>query len=281
MASALEQVVLAAIQEEYRRAPPRWWKVDEGLSEEEQQALEAECTTPSEFDPDNTRLRMWTAWKKGHRRAVLRACSEGRVFVILDRGMTEETVPWEWWGRILRLFHSGSGNRKGFCIYFFAVHRPRRFPRSIRTPITPESINGGYTYPCQKEMILIYRAEDATRVLLHELQHAVCLDHVDQGVDRVEAETEAWAELWYVALQSRGDRTTFREGLRRQSAWILGQNAMVRRWIGNRRDFPWRYTIGKEEVWRRWGILSEEEDEPVRSLRLTAPPLGRDVHGME
>ena len=38
-------------------------------------------------------------------------------------------------------------------------------------------------------------------------------------------------------------------------------------------EFPWRYTIGKEDVWRRWNILQDYKSNlVVNSLRLTYPP---------
>ena len=37
----------------------------------------------------------------------------------------------------------------------------------------------------------IYKAEDATRVLIHELMHSSCADNHENGIDIVEAETEA------------------------------------------------------------------------------------------
>ena len=38
-------------------------------------------------------------------------------------------------------------------------------------------------------------------------------------------------------------------------------------------EFPWRYTVGKEDVWRRWNILQDSNSNMVvNSLRLTYPP---------
>ena len=136
---------------------------------------------------------------------------------------------------------------------------------------------------------MIYRAEDATRVLIHELQHASCLDHHEDGVDLVEAETEAWAELLYVALLSQGNPAVFQKLLQKQVMWMMIQNDVIRHHIRRPRQFPWRYTVGKEDVWRRWGLLPDVERNtteqyelrrnappttllPTRSLRLTAPP---------
>ena len=129
----------------------------------------------------------------------------------------------------------------------------------------------------------MYRAEDATRVLIHELQHSCCLDHPEQGVDQVEAETEAWAELLYVALLSEGDPETFSQFLSRQSTWMVTQNDEVKKHMksatskgpmikGSEMEFPWRYTLGKEEVWRRWGLLSPESTRNSSSSSHIASP---------
>ena len=148
-------------------------------------------------------------------------------------------------------------------------------------PIGPPQINGGYTYPCNVQTIVLYRAEDATRVLIHELQHASCLDHHEEGVDLVEAETEAWAELLYAGFLSHGNRTLFHERVEQQAEWMQVQNEEVRRRIGQTMRFPWRYTVGKENVWRRWGLVrnkqmpSQQHDKQMpsqQSLRLGVPP---------
>jgi hypothetical protein len=184
-------------------------------------------------------------------------------------------LPWDLWGRILRMFSEPP--RKPFKIFFLANKNLREFP-PVGEPIKPENINGGYTYRCNPETVVIYRAEDATRVLIHELQHSCCLDKPENGVDIVEAETEAWAELIYVAILSQGKKYIFNDLLKRQSEWIRKQNAKVRKHMTNpnSQEFPWRYTIGKEDVWQRWGILSKDDLTPPikveNSLRLTYPP---------
>ena len=122
------------------------------------------------------------------------------------------------------------------------------------------------------EKIVIKRAKEETRVLIHELQHASCLDK-HHSIDLLEAETEAWAELIYIGLLSGGKKCIFNDICNRQSEWIVKQNARVKKYIGNTRAFPWRYTVGKEEVWRRWNILTKfTSGLKVKSLRLTFPP---------
>jgi hypothetical protein len=70
----------------------------------------------------------------------------------------------------------------------------------------------------------------------------------------------------------------FKDLIQRQSEWMIKQNRKVRQHMmsPDTMEFPWRYTIGKEEVWERWGILRRDEMKPVinvgKSLRLTYPP---------
>lgn len=237
--------------------------------------LREECTKDSEFDPHNRRRKMFEDMMKGLKYVTVQKCEFGQVMAVFDNEKQMSEMPWGLWGRILRIFSEKRGC--SFKIFFLANTELREFPPH-NEEISPQNINGGYTYRCNPETIMIYRAEDATRVLIHELQHSCCLDEVENGVDIVEAETEAWAELIYVGLMSRGKKYMFKDLLQRQSEWMRKQNEKVREYMKNpdSREFPWRYTIGKEEVWKRWGILVEENVKPyIRvgdSLRLTYPP---------
>jgi hypothetical protein len=182
----------------------------------------------------------------------------------------------------------GAKNGKGFRVFFLADDRIRTFPEKgdrvkpeniNGDKIKPENINGGYTYSCNTQSIVLYRAEDATRVLIHELMHSSCADNHKNSVDIIESETEAWAELIYIALISEGKPYIFNALLRRQSEWMRKQNKKIKKYFmkdPSSQEFPWRYTIGKEDVWKRWGILFESEENPKvkigNSLRLTYPP---------
>ena len=241
--------------------------------------LKSECMKDSKFDEFNKRNTMYNQMIQGKSELQFRRCKYGQILAICD-----DDIPWELWGRILRMYYEG----KPIKVFFLAHPSLRTFPKGVITPenmnaefITAEHINGGYTYPCNTETIVIYRAEDATRVLIHELQHASCLDN-HHSVDLVEAETEAWAELIYIGLLSGGKKCIFNDMLNRQSEWIVKQNARIKKYIGNTHRFPWRYTVGKEEVWRRWNILTDfTSGLKVNSLRLTFPPndlLKRKFH---
>jgi hypothetical protein len=274
---ALLDAVFDVVRYEYDKLEPVW-KTSRILSTD-LTFLEKECGDSSEFDPFEWRKQMFDMYKKGKAFIDVRECAYGRVVAIGTQSIST-SIPWGLWGRILRLYRQD----KKAKIFFLATPYLRTIPSGSK-PLGPENINGGYTYSCNMETIVIYRAEDATRVLIHELQHASCLDHMEHGVDLVEAETEAWAELLYAGLLSQGEKPLFHELVKKQADWMHAQNAVVKRHIHHERQFPWRYTVGKEEVWERWGITNEIHNtlrisrvsphtlrHPMHSLRLTPPP---------
>jgi hypothetical protein len=286
---ALLHAVLDVVQHEFAKKEPKW-TTRPHITPDDIEFLETECATASAFDPFGWRREMYQKYKKGVVDAVVRECEYGRVIALGN-----EAIPWGLWGRILRLY--APKNKKARVFLLASPHTrtvetqasPHPSSRQPKKVIGPANINGGYTYTCNNQTIMIYRAEDATRVLIHELQHASCLDHPEEGVDLVEAETEAWAELLYVALLSQGKPAAFQQLLQKQVKWMLAQNTVVREYIHRPHQFPWRYTVGKEDVWRRWGIITHDMENtavqyelrrnappgtllPTRSLRLTVPP---------
>lgn len=271
--SILISTLLDRVQKEFLEPEIVWENVK--ISENDMTFLHEECNKDSEFDPLNKRKKMFNDMINGSSTIATSKCKYGQIMVIFETMDQVAELPWDLWGRILRMF--SESHRKPFKVFFLANTNLREFPEGTK-PITAENINGGYTYRCDPETIVIYRAEDATRVLIHELQHSCCLDRPENNVDIVEAETEAWAELFYVAILSQGKRYMFKDLLQRQSEWIIKQNRKVKKHMKdpNSMEFPWRYTIGKEDVWERWGILRKDEMKPVinvgNSLRLTYPP---------
>ena len=333
---ALLDATLALMQAEYQKPEVVWRAAP--LSPKDRAFLEKECKLTVGFDPKGWRKEMYDRYKRGEARAEIRECAFGHVVVIYDNETQE--VPWGIWGRILRLYHKPKSVKPR--IYFLAHPALREFPEhASRVPfyritasypiggnplyeeIGPLHVNGGYNYPCNVEAVMIYRAEDATRVLIHELQHASCLDSVPERpailsresreteptperpsilsrvpretdnhsshnhLDAVEAETEAWAELLYAGVLSQGKRATFHRLVHDQAQWMAAQNARVRQFIGESHRFPWRYTVAKEDVWRRWGIAEKgrvrtapsqltqhslRTVSPQHSLQLTPPP---------
>jgi len=267
--SILIDILLDTIQKEFDKKEPEWNITS--LEQEDMQFLNQECNQESEFDPTNKRKIMFQNMIEAKAPVIIAKCPYGKVTAVLENGEQAKEIPWGLWARIFRLFSNKKD--KPFKVYFLANTSLRHFP-SDNKPITPENINGGYTYRCNHETILIYRAEDATRVLIHELQHSCCLDNPDHSVDQLEAETEAWAELLYVALLSEGNTERFHNMLSHQCSWLISQNAKVQKYMTGPKAFPWRYTIGKEEVWKRWGLLKNNKVKVIdihNSLRLTFP----------
>ncbi len=254
--------------------PEPEWKIGDFMIHE-MDFLKKECEKESPFDPNSRRQIIYSKLVTGDYPILIRECNYGKVIVIIPSLEISQHIPWGLWGRILRMYSEQLGQK--FTIYFLPDDSLREFPEKDM-PITPANINGGYTYNCNKTSIVIYRAEDATRVLIHELMHACCLDKHEKGIDIVEAETEAWAELIYIGMISEGKKYIFNSLLQRQSEYMRKQNKKVREHMKdpNSMEFPWRYTIGKEEVWRRWGILIQDNVLPYinikNSLRLTYPP---------
>lgn len=280
--SILVNTLLDRVKKEFSLPEVVWENAEP--DQKEMNFLKEECNKESEFDPINKRKKMYDAMMNGNLYVLVCKCEYGKIIAVFETMNQIGELPWGLWGRILRLFSESW--RKPFKVFFLANRNLREFPSGNKL-ITPENINGGYTYSCNPETIVIYRAEEATRVLIHELQHSCCLDKQENGIDIVEAETEAWAELFYMAILSQGKKYIFNDLIKRQSEWMIKQNKKVRQHMINPdspidknqlniMEFPWRYTIGKEEVWDRWGILRRDEMKPYinigNSLRLTFPP---------
>jgi hypothetical protein len=271
--SILLNTLCERVQKEFELDEPKWLVSE--ITQDDIDFLNKECNNKSEFDETNKRKTMYENMMKGVVFVSKLKCEYGELFTIFETLDQMADLPWGLWGRILRMF--SEKGKKPFKVFLLADKSLRKFP-SKGEPITPENINGGYTYRCNRETIVIYRAEDATRVLIHELQHSCCLDNVVQSIDIIEAETEAWAELFYVAIISQGKWYMFKDLVQRQSEWMRKQDKKVKKHMKDpeSREFPWRYTIGKEDVWKRWGILREEDLKPSikvgDSLRLTYPP---------
>jgi hypothetical protein len=137
-------------------------------------------------------------------------------------------------------------------------------------------VNGGYSYPCRPDTIVVYRLEEATRVLVHEILHAACLDPPTDILELREANVETWAELFMVALCSGGDYAKCLELWTIQSQWIVDQNNIMRKRFNVKepKDFAWRYTVGREDVLRSLKIdLPKAKGSWTRCSRLTSPQL--------
>ena len=275
--------LLQAVADCVKRGPkPKPWHTVP-FDEHMRATFERESSTLSDFDQIQSRIHYNNAWNEGRIHPVVKQTVGGTVALFADRPEYVESVPWALWSRIFQLFQRPDG--KPYTVYVCAHPALRTFPTRTGERIKPLHINGGYTYACDPTCVFIYRAEDATRVLLHELFHAACSDNPRMDLDHREAETEAWAELMWCGLMSLGDLKTLENLVAQQAQYIAAQNRRIvegRHMERGPRGFPWRYTIGKEDVWRRWGIAAGSTVTGItnslpkagisHSLRLTIPP---------
>lgn len=208
------------------------------VSHEDIVSIEREVNTESIFDRFDLRKKTW----KNHKAIVVKQNTNTKIIAILES--TNQKVPWDTWFHITNLF-----GKRNLRVIFLANSTKRQFPNRW---FEPGAINGGYTYPCTGNTIVIYREEDATRVLIHELFHFYCTD-IGGTVDKKEAETEAWAELVLCAVIAKGNMNNFKELLKIQRGWMEKQNMMIQQY--KKENSVWRYTIEKQKVWDRWNIV--------------------------
>jgi hypothetical protein len=175
--------------------------------------------------------------------------------------------PWNTWWRAVRLL------THPVRIVIFAHPRRRETP-AVGQNVEKEHVNGGAAMRCDPRSIVIYRKEEATRVLIHELFHATCSDPYHKETPQIEADTEAWAEMLLCGMAARGQLTSWVTYMRKQMDWSVRQAATVRdrHNVRSFKDYSWRYLVGRLEVWRRLGLSVPNEPTrftPVRSLRFT------------
>ena len=226
---------------------------------------------------DMLRLRLWDDWIQGKAPYnALRAysCASGRVVILAAANSnTEQQPPPQHWIRIFRLLSPDKPVR----ILWFASEE-KRIPPPVGEPIGPPHVNGGYAQKCNAQSIVIYRREEATRVLIHELLHASCSDPTIDSVPRLEADTEAWAEVVLCAIASHGDQHKFNKFWAIQADYSVKQAAAARKFYGvnTDSDYAWRYLTGRLDRFKALGLplpLEAERVQPLKSLRFTAEQL--------
>jgi hypothetical protein len=159
---------------------------------------------------------------------------------------------WNLWWRCVRLLIPSS---KKVRILLFG-HPKERIAPYKHQPITNEHLNGGSAYQCNPMSIVLYRKEEVSRVLIHELFHASCSDPYHFDTPQIEADTEAWAELFLCGMAAKGKLQPWIRYLREQIAWAVRQAATVEvdHNVHSSGEYAWRYLVGRLAVWRRLGI---------------------------
>ena len=225
---------------------------------------EAEGKEPQAFD-QTLKKEVWENYINKSYHLICKSCAYGKVLAFVPVGT--DPVPWDLWSRILQIF---GHTEPAWRIIFFASPAKRLLPAPGQ-PIGPPNVNGGYCYRCQPATIVVYREEEATRVLLHELFHAACTDR-ELPLPEMEAETETWAELALIAMLSGGSERKAKQLLAKQIKWVADTEKTLeaRHTITGPQDYVWRYTVGRETAFRRLGIeLPKGRIHSSQSLRLT------------
>lgn len=234
--------------------------------------MEQQSQADSQFDPLGLRSTLWKHLEEGSAKLRCRSCENAKVIYIQKQ---KEEPPWDLWGRIFQWLGPCKTEKTKWRVFWFPADIKRQYP-SVSEEVGPASLNGGYSYPCHNEMIVIYRLEEATRVLIHEILHASCCDPQGASLPMKEANTETWAELLLVAIVSKGSEREASRLWQLQSQWIANQNAILRdRYnVTEPSDYAWRYTLGREDVLASLKIdLPEAKDGRTHSSRLTSPAI--------
>lgn len=216
---------------------------------------------------------MWEQVQQGEAQLLAKSCGLAKVVWIKTFGTNVEPS-WDLWGRIFQWLGACKSGHP-WRIFWLPAEEARVLPPRGYA-VGPKHVNGGYCYPCRPDTILIYRYEEATRVLLHELLHAACLDPPEASLPYKEANTETWAELFLVAICSQGNKKKAEELWSHQSHWIADQNAVLRKvyHVKSPDDYTWRYTLGREVILHTLHIdLPKGKITRHMSCRLTTPVL--------
>ena len=264
--------LLVAVAKLIQGAPkPLPW-VPASMTPAMEKMLGNECERPDPFDQIDSKGSLYKRMKEGHITPLVLKQPNATLVALLDSPDQKKDIPFDLWSQIVQMFKRP--DKRPYTIFFCANPAIRTFPEFGQVA-QPFHINGGYTYPCDPNCVFLFRAEDATRVLIHELQHSACCDNTSLHLEHREAETEAWAELLWCAFMSRGDLKKLESFVKQQDVWSRSQNGRLIRdknFTPGHMGFPWRYTVGKTEIWGKWGLVSYSPIHPITSLRLTMPP---------
>jgi hypothetical protein len=227
----------------------------------------------SQFDPLKLRQNLWNLGEQQKAVILCKSCEYAKVLWIQPEGTSIEP-PWDDWGRVFQWLGYAPNGMK-WTVFWFPADIKRLLPPH-GAPVGPESVNGGYCFPCNPSIIVVYRFEEATRVLIHEVLHAACTDPPMASLPIKEATTETWAELLLVALCSRGSLEKAKRFWALQSQWIANQNYGLQKnyHIKSLEDYAWRYTVGRAFILQDLRIeLPKGKAQKGNSSRLTHPSL--------
>ena len=265
-------VLIDQVKKIYEMPPLHW--VDDVITEKDKEILKNESRVDN-FDKLHLKNTTHNGFLNGTIKPIIKKTHNARIVILSEEN---QTFPWEFWGRIFQWL--GVPKSGVWQIYIYSNSKQRILPSS--GPIGPEHLNGGYTYPCNNDSIIIYRYEEATRVLIHELLHSACTDDHSKHVEDKEAATESWAELFLVALLSKGDRKKAYKLWKIQDHYIQDLNYTVSTFhnVNTPADYGARYTILRENVLSYFGIYLDAKYKPkhIKTSRFTSPFLDSYIY---
>jgi hypothetical protein len=253
--------------------PEEQW-IDDRPILRDTELLEREAKGDSKIDELNLREDMIQKWKAGQVKLRVRELPGRTRVVCLSTQKQWDQIPWALWARIFQAI----GHPVGY-ILFYAHPQIRDYPGAPGATVEAENINAGYSYLCQQSVVVIYRFEEATRVLLHELLHTACFDKEKETV-LLEAHTEAWTELFLCALLSKGGQGKFNKLWKQQCAWMQAQtNHLEKRYnVTGPNDYSWRYMTGKQKVLESMDWMADcKPRKGGVGLRFTTPEWDQEM----
>jgi hypothetical protein len=270
------QEIVANVKKQYETMPEVKWSAATP-TEEDMAILQREALTENPFDKVNFRKQMWSALQDGSAELLCKVCSYGKVLVICMKNTELKThISWPLWGRILQGF-----GLKNVRICWYASPTKRILP-AAGAKVGPEHVNGGYTMACDTNAVVIYRLEEATRVLIHEMLHASCTDHDHDAVEIKEAKTETYAELFLIGYASKGKPALAERLWRYQAEWIqeVNQTLVHSHGVRSFADYSARYTLGRIGELEKIGLkLPGSVKRSSASSRFTSPKLDKFLMG--
>lgn len=257
--------LLESVKTEYSHPPPAFQFVNPNAADFQYVAGISGKQDP--FDRLGLKSDFAKRLKSKKANLVKSVCAHGEILLLTFKE-DSYTPPWKTWWRAIRLL-----SPKPVRVAIFA-HPQKRLSPPHGHPLAEEHVNGGMTMRCDAKTIIIYRKEEATRVLIHELFHANCSDPYNLDVPFLEADTEAWAELVLCGMAAKGNATAFKRLMSNQIQYALKQSSSAEKHheVEDETDYAWRYLSGRLDVWKRLGVSfddSKESREKVKSLRFT------------
>lgn len=258
---------LERVREEYKKSPPR--HAEGQVTSDDLLYIFKTATEDDPFDIEGLKKDAASAIGAGRATVQKSVCPLGEILIVSFKASPLKPQ-WNTWWRAVRLLSPARPVR----LLIFGHPQERVAPPPPHR-IGPAHVNGGMAMRCNPQTIVIYRKEEVTRVLLHELLHASCSDPYHKDTPQIEADTEAWAEMLLCAMAAKGQPQVWVRHMREQIDWALKQAAALQDVykVYSPKDYAWRYLIGRLDVWRTLGLRvawpAKRENSNLRSLRFT------------